>query len=37
LIYLATRRPELKGRQITLISVLAAGLVVLTLLRLFVI
>lgn len=37
LIYLATRRPERKGRQITLISVLAAGLVVLTLLRLFVI
>jgi membrane associated rhomboid family serine protease len=37
LIYLATRRPEQKVRQVALISSLAIGLVVLTLLRLFVI
>jgi len=37
LIYLATRRPEQKVRQIALISSLAIGLVMLTLLRLFVI
>ena len=37
LIYLATRRPEQKVRQVALISSLAIGLVMLTLLRLFVI